>query len=173
MRKDLGTMPEYQQEGLIKVIGSNKVVVEIGSYRGLTSKKIAEAGNKVICIDPFICGYCENDSVSKELAGENDVKKSFLENTKELDVELIEKKSQEAIKDFNREIDVLLIDGEHSYDAIVRDIEWIKFVKPGGLICFHDYGNSKYPGVKDAIDKFILPKYSQVYKICTLIIFKK
>jgi predicted O-methyltransferase YrrM len=36
-------------------------------------------------------------------------------------------------------LDVLLIDGDHSYDGVKRDFEmYSPFVRPGGLIAFHD-----------------------------------
>jgi len=41
--------------------------------------------------------------------------------------------------DWNREIDILLIDGDHSYDGVKADYEkYEPFVKDGGLILLHD-----------------------------------
>ncbi|MHA2127864.1 MAG: O-methyltransferase [Promethearchaeota archaeon] len=38
-----------------------------------------------------------------------------------------------------RKLDVLFIDGDHSYEGVKKDFEMYKsLVKPGGLICFHD-----------------------------------
>jgi predicted O-methyltransferase YrrM len=38
-----------------------------------------------------------------------------------------------------RELDVLFIDGDHSYDGVRRDFrDYSPFVRPGGLIGFHD-----------------------------------
>jgi hypothetical protein len=40
---------------------------------------------------------------------------------------------------WNKEIDVLLIDGDHSYDGVKADYDkYMPFVKDGGLILFHD-----------------------------------
>lgn len=40
---------------------------------------------------------------------------------------------------WNKEIDVLLIDGDHSYDGVKADFErFVPFVKEGGLILMHD-----------------------------------
>jgi hypothetical protein len=39
-----------------------------------------------------------------------------------------------------REIDLLLVDGDHSYPGVSRDIAaWLPHVKPGGIFWFHDY----------------------------------
>src|SRR4051812_37720157 len=48
-------------------------------------------------------------------------------------------------------VDFVFIDGDHSYDACKADIEaWTPFVKPGGVIAFHDFG-SRADGVTRAI----------------------
>ncbi|MEO7412959.1 MAG: class I SAM-dependent methyltransferase [Opitutaceae bacterium] len=50
-----------------------------------------------------------------------------------------------------RTIDFLFIDADHSYDACKDDIAaWAQFVKPGGVIAFHDFG-SRADGVTRAI----------------------
>ena len=35
-------------------------------------------------------------------------------------------------------IDVLFIDGDHSYEGVKRDLPWLLLVKPGGITIFHD-----------------------------------
>ena len=48
-------------------------------------------------------------------------------------------------------IDLIFIDGDHSYDACRADIAaWAPYVKPGGVIAFHDFG-SRADGVTRAI----------------------
>jgi hypothetical protein len=43
------------------------------------------------------------------------------------------------VRDWQAQIDVLLIDGDHSYDATRDDFEsWSPFVAPEGTILFHD-----------------------------------
>lgn len=51
-------------------------------------------------------------------------------------------------------IDVLFIDGDHSYEGCKRDIEaWVPFVKEGGTILFHDCDETS-PGVIWAVAEF-------------------
>jgi predicted O-methyltransferase YrrM len=51
-------------------------------------------------------------------------------------------------------IRLLFIDGEHSYDAIAADCDaWGRFLKPGGTVCFHDYGSNGWPDVKRYVDE--------------------
>lgn len=54
-----------------------------------------------------------------------------------------------------RRIDVLFIDGDHSYEGCKRDIEaWLPFVKEGGVLLFHDCDESS-PGVVQAVAEFV------------------
>ena len=44
-----------------------------------------------------------------------------------------------VIKNWRLQIDFLFIDGDHSYNACLKDWqEWSVFVKKGGILAFHD-----------------------------------
>lgn len=63
--------------------------------------------------------------------------------------------SAEAEKIFNEDdkFDFIFIDGDHSYESVLQDIEmWFPHTKEGGIICGHDY-ETKFAGVKKAVDK--------------------
>jgi predicted O-methyltransferase YrrM len=48
-------------------------------------------------------------------------------------------------------IDLIFVDGDHSYEGCKADIEaWLPFVKKGGVMAFHDFG-SRASGVTQAI----------------------
>ncbi len=48
----------------------------------------------------------------------------------------------------NRKLDLLFIDGEHTYNGVKKDFEMYKsLVKSGGLICFHDIVPGSYSNV--------------------------
>ncbi len=73
------------------------------------------------------------------------------------------KGSSHDLKTFNKlrecvdEIDILFIDGDHSYDGVILDFEmYSKLVKSGGYIIFDDYNDYQYsPQVKPAVDNII------------------
>ena len=51
-------------------------------------------------------------------------------------------------------LDFVFIDAEHTYEGVKRDIAaWRSKVKPGGILCGHDYGHPRFPGVKPAVDE--------------------
>lgn len=54
---------------------------------------------------------------------------------------------------YNR-VDVMFVDGSHSYEYVLSDTEaaW-KMVKPGGLILWHDYDSRWWPGVTRALNQ--------------------
>jgi predicted O-methyltransferase YrrM len=67
-------------------------------------------------------------------------------------------KSTEAANDVQSDLDFIFIDADHSYDGCHADIQaWAGKVRPGGLLCGHDYDNVDFPqwGVKRAVDEFV------------------
>jgi hypothetical protein len=51
-------------------------------------------------------------------------------------------------------LDFVFIDADHSYEGVAADIDaWRSKVKPGGILCGHDYGHSRFPGVQRAVDE--------------------
>lgn len=51
-------------------------------------------------------------------------------------------------------LDLVFIDGNHDYDHVREDILlWEPKIKPGGILCGHDYGSKKHIGVKKAVDE--------------------
>ena len=57
-------------------------------------------------------------------------------------------------------IDLLFIDGDHTYEGVSKDIAaWLKHVKPGGIVAFHDYAVDEtshylHHEVKKAVDEW-------------------
>lgn len=59
----------------------------------------------------------------------------------------------------NQSLDLVFIDGDHSFNGVKSDIEaWAAKVKPGGYIGGHDYDHPLLPGVKQAVDCFFKPE---------------
>lgn len=143
----------------------NVVVCEIGSWLGKSSYVIARALDtkkygKLFCIDPFdSSGEDSSKRLYKHLA--QNLKMSILDKFKENmikfgvmnKIEIIQGHSQDVIKTFNTKIDILFIDGDHSYKAVLNDYKnWSKLVKKGGYIVFHDVGAAHTTGPKEVVE---------------------
>ena len=112
-----------------------KVVVEIGTFRGYSSACMARSGlelkrrskvqPKFFTVDPN--KYGQRPAI-KKFVGENS------------NVKCIFKRAQDVnVNEITLPIDILFIDGDHTYEA-TRDIynKWVKWVRPGGIVVMHD-----------------------------------
>lgn len=54
-------------------------------------------------------------------------------------------------------LDLVFIDGDHSYEGVSRDIEmWLPKIRPGGVISGHDYDNTdKYGDLFKGVDRAV------------------
>jgi len=101
-----------------------------------------------------------------------EIKRQFKANMAEANAKynLMNVESSEASEGFDSKIDLLFIDGDHSYKGVKSDIKlWLPKVKIGGFVLFHDYGGI-HPGVKKAVDETGLIKLEVVE---TLLVAKK
>lgn len=119
-----------------------KVIVELGVHTGNSFCGFAEASNlfqtntKVYGVDTFegeIHAGFYDDHVYNELSAY--IKENFNEN-----ISLMKMRFEEAVTYFSNEsIDILHIDGLHTYEAAKSDYDlWLKKVKKNGVILFHD-----------------------------------
>lgn len=116
-----------------------KVVVELGVHWGHSFFTMAEAckdrgyRTKLYGID-----HWKGDEHAGEFS--NEVYDTVVELAKNYpNVELIKKTFSEAVKDWDKPIDLLHIDGRHKYEDIKEDFEnWEPHVKEGGVIWLHD-----------------------------------
>ncbi|MBU3591454.1 class I SAM-dependent methyltransferase [Polynucleobacter sp. 78F-HAINBA] len=76
---------------------------------------------------------------------------------------MIREKSWLAADQFQDEsFDLVYIDGDHTYEGVVKDLAaWYPKVKKGGIICGDDIG---WPGVKKAVDEFFI-RLNKEYQI--------
>ena len=126
---------------------SEFVIVEIGSYIGQSTTMFADEAKLVIAIDPFMNDYDDKDVTCHAADIPTEVYGKFLENIAPYkNISHIRMTSDDAIKVLgNLKVDLVYIDGVHTYEQVKKDIENYKpIVKPGGLLCGHDYSNEGY-----------------------------
>jgi len=144
-------------------------IVEIGVAYGYHADFICTnlPSIKYTGVDPYLAGYDAEDIFC------NDVQKLFQEaqpqiamdrlysavssNLKKFEgrASLIREKSWLAAQHFqDRSLDIVYIDGDHTYEAVVKDLAaWHPKIKKGGILCGDDIG---WSGVKRAVDEFFL-----------------
>lgn len=126
-------------------------VIELGSWQGRSTHAIASGcSGLVYAIDHW---KGSSDSVTEEMAKENDIFSIFKNNIKGFNnIVIVNKDINEAIDDIPN-VDMVFIDAAHDFDSVKRDIEtWMPKAKK--VICGHDYSDN-WPGVKKAVDLLV------------------
>ena len=162
-----------------------KNFLEVGVFHGVTSRNVCEAlhflhGNdfKFIGIDLF---SCDTEILKSEYAPKttfsNPLKTIYyrfliksdpysIESVNKLlrkfekNVNIIKGDSNEVLKKINLdEIDYVFLDGGHKYETVKKDLENLtQIVNNNGIILCDDYDLLSAPGVKGAIDEYIIRK---------------
>jgi len=140
---------------------NKELVVEIGCWKGRTTSVLAVA-ERVICIDSWIYDInYKNDiwfDVYREYSKNENILEEFKKNLSMFNnIDIIIGKSHDVANQvLNNAVDLLVIDGDHSYDGIKGDLElYFPKLKNKGIIFCHDYGDT---GVDKAIHEFIKQK---------------
>jgi predicted O-methyltransferase YrrM len=140
-----------------------KVIVDLGVDYGYSSFSFAMPRiGQVYGVDNF---------VGDEFIGEKSPGKySYVMMKREKlhlqdNLTFIEGDFNEVAKTWDKEIDILHIDGSHKYEDVKRDFEtWSKFLTDNGVILLHDTCienlNGNEYGVKKFFDELDMPKFT-------------
>ena len=144
--------------------------VEIGVAEGASAMGIREAmpaEGTLYLIDPFHLARLPALNFLKRAA------RRAITSTGSAKTAWIELLSHEAVRDWDRSIDFLLIDGDHREQAVERDwLDWSRFVSPKGVVAFHDarvfpsgWSTPDYGPVR-FVDRFFRHASPEPWSIC-------
>jgi len=135
-----GWMDIDELEWLCDTSQKMDTVLEIGSWQGRSTIALLRGCKGIVfAVDPW--------------RGNNLSYKEFVYNTAEfIHLVIIKMPSLKAATIFTAPVDMVFIDGNHTYECVKSDIEaWLPLTKK--IICGHDYGDLLAPGVKQAVDE--------------------
>ena len=161
---------------LAEMIGAQNII-EIGVAYGYHADFLCTVLPAVhyVGVDPYLANYDLNDIFCQDvqkLFGVEDTQnamdrlfKAVSTNLQKFQgrARLIREKSWLVADQFeDGSCDLVYIDGDHTYEGVVKDLAtWYPKVKKGGIICGDDIG---WAGVKKAVDEFFI-KLGREYQI--------
>lgn len=122
-------------------------VLEIGSYLGASAcylaAGLAQNGGHLYCVDTW-----HNETMPE---GYRDTFTEFQANTGHFRhmITPVKKKSSElTCRDISTPLNLVFIDGDHSYGAVKSDFDLVRqWLAEDGIIAFHDFGYAAFEGV--------------------------
>ncbi len=143
-------------EEISKSVPRDGIVVEVGSLYGLSSFTWSTSVNtstKVYCIDPWVREQWIIDLVETKIPACPVFSfEAFSHYTAGLkNITAIKGCSPAVVKDWSVPIDVYFDDAVHNNPILRANLRfWLEKIKPGGVICGHDYCEEWPDVIKEA-----------------------
>ena len=136
LRPFVGQHTAAEHAALQRWAQGRKTLVEIGVAEGVSAlalREVMSSDGTLYLIDPYHLSRSRSLNFTKRAAHK------IVESCSRGQAIWLEKFSQDVAKDWSAPIDLLVIDGDHSEGGVQRDWnDWCPFVKPGGIVIFHD-----------------------------------
>lgn len=166
-----GSGAHLRGAALLEKLGEIKdpIGAEIGVFQGAMSRRLLAYRNdlRLIMVDSWAVHFPENtyaetgdfhahlDAFQQEISYRNAVDSIGFARDRAM---ILRQNSTDAAKTvLDRSLDFVFIDADHSEAGCWADIHaWLPKLKPGALLCGHDYANSNFPqfGVTQAVNRF-------------------
>ncbi len=134
--------------------------LEVGSWAGQSTLALASLFERVWAVDTWEGspwegpGACAYDVYPP--------RKAFQTFCKNIGVHLLDTvipcvgRSLSWASVWTTPLDLVFIDADHRYEAVKADIKaWLPHIRPGGILCGHDFGDSEHPGVTQAVTELV------------------
>jgi hypothetical protein len=161
-----GWMRPVELEWLARRAGESRLVCEVGSWMGRSTRAIADnlpEGGVVYAVDtwegtpgPNECGLLLQGKPEDWLFNQfrANIGEELLQGPA-YKVRPYRSKSTAApdylCNHYQNRFDMIFLDAAHDYENVKADIiAWRPYLAPGGLLCGHDFGGS-FPGVDRAV----------------------
>ena len=136
-------------------VPSDGQIVEIGAFMGRSTRAMALANPdaKVTAFDSFQPAPWTDRYSSRHYGIPNFCKDAFDRFTDGLpNITSIKGLSPHSARGWNTPIDLFFEDATHANPNLLENLDfWISKLKPGGIVCGHDYG-LRFPDVKREVD---------------------
>jgi predicted O-methyltransferase YrrM len=150
-------------------------IVEIGSWKGRSTAWLAAgarlAGSSVYAVDPHVGSREDADAATFESFRTN------LANAGLADyVEPLVMTSVQAAQLVDAPIELLFIDGDHSYEAVSRDAAiWLPKLMEGATVMFHDVGTAGYSGPRRVFRRSICwnSGYDRIERVGSMVVARR
>lgn len=130
-----------REAAALKFLATDKIVLELGSYEGLSTVCLAETAKMVHAVDWHRC-----DADTRRLVpGTTSTLETFVNNLRAKGLDSKVTVHVGAFEDVlprfaDAQFDLVFVDGNHSRATVVNDAKQAcRLVKPGGVIAFHDW----------------------------------
>lgn len=154
---------------LAREVPTGGLIVEVGAlYGGMTAvMALANAGAFITTMDNF-SWHPEDDQKSSKALVEQNMARLGITN-----VEVLVGDSIALGRNWKREIDLVWIDGGHTYKHAYSDL--ICFGSCSAVIAIHDYGNPHLECVKRAVSDFLeaCPEWGVAETVHTTAVLRK
>lgn len=162
-----GFINDMELRWLGKEAKKRKLVIEIGSWHGKSSRAIGDNlidGGVLYCVDTWKGSEVEKDTnhQSAKWKDGDHAFYEFLQNNidlvqagKIIPLRMTSKNAADFFKEKNIKADMIFIDAGHEYKEVCQDIDaWRDVISDNGIFCGHDFNG--WAGVNQAVSEKLL-----------------
>lgn len=168
-----GWMDDEELKWLARAARSCRTIVEVGCYQGRSTRALADhCPGVVFAVDPWD-GYVNDDgSQAKWITDLRVAHEAFRRNLADhlasgrvVELQGTLETALPTLEAYGL-ADLVFIDGDHRYEAVVSDIALARsIVRPGGIISGHDFRHATWPGVRRAVEE----SFPGAFQVCRTI----